>query len=462
MRHFSISALSTISIILANNSFNINPIFFSEYKLGGGDWHYEDKNIFINGFGTYSTFNNKNFKIESKYLQLYLSGNINDKILNFSPDQSFPYLRKSLDADGYSTEIATMKISYENDIFKMKFGKYDNFWGPGKRALHVSNKAPSYPQFGFDWRINNRLKLIYFHGILQSELTDTSQSKYYKHVWDSEDLEYENNVGRRVVNINKFIAAHRIEWHVNEKIRLVANESVIYGTRGFDFHYLMALIPFLQIEDYLGDLDNIQMGAEIIYSLSTTKQIYICFYMDELTPERIFSDNNHNWFGWQFGSNMNNIFYLNDKLTIEYNWTDHRLYKHKFEINDFYTHNSPIGFWIGPHAEELFFEYQANFKNKTNLIITYSNSKRGEINKKIIHNKYHDIKNKRFDNGFEQKSIISLNLKKKLKNRKLYYKLGLDLIDWKNYMFDPENIEPIKNDNIEKISYNFSIYYNLD
>ena len=50
----------------------------------------------------------------------------------------------------------------------------------------------------------------------------------------------------------------------------------------------MAFIPFLQIEDYLGDLDNIQMGSEVSYLFKPKSQIYLSFYMDELTPERIF------------------------------------------------------------------------------------------------------------------------------------------------------------------------------
>ena len=69
----------------------------------------------------------------------------------------------------------------------------------------------------------------------------------------------------------------------------------------------MAFIPFLQIEDYLGDLDNIQMGSEISYLFKPNSQIYLSFYMDELTPERIFKKNNHNWFAWQIGLKIKDL-----------------------------------------------------------------------------------------------------------------------------------------------------------
>ena len=45
------------------------------------------------------------------------------------------------------------------------------------------------------------------------------------------------------------------------------------------------------------------------------------------------------------------------ELQIEYNWTDQRIYMHKYDINDFYNHQLPLGFWAGPHAEELLFYY---------------------------------------------------------------------------------------------------------
>ena len=68
-----------------------------------------------------------------------------------------------------------------------------------------------------------------------------------------------------------------------------------------------------------------------------------------------FKSKNHNWFGWQFGYSMKDVILKGSKLQIEYNWTDQRIYMHKYTINDFYNHKHPIGFWAGPHAQELLF-----------------------------------------------------------------------------------------------------------
>ena len=49
-----------------------------------------------------------------------------------------------------------------------------------------------------------------------------------------------------------------------------------------------------------------------------------------------------------------------DKLRLEFTWTDSRIYHHRFQVNDYYSHEYPLGFWGGPHAEEFYFSYNIN------------------------------------------------------------------------------------------------------
>ena len=99
------------------------------------------------------------------------------------------------------------------------------------------------------------------------------------------------------------------------------------------------------------------MGFDAEYLLNQNNKLYFGFFMDELTPEWIFSSKNHNWFAWQFGFNANNIFFNSETIFIEYNWTDQRIYKHKFNVNDYYSHEQPLGYWAGPHAQEFLAYY---------------------------------------------------------------------------------------------------------
>ena len=92
--------LSTFSRTRANNNFQFAPRFFSKYKSNGGDWNFSKRSISINGIGLTAYYQNKNLEIKSDYFQLFISGNVrNDRFLEFSPEQSLPYLRNSLDAE---------------------------------------------------------------------------------------------------------------------------------------------------------------------------------------------------------------------------------------------------------------------------------------------------------------------------------------------------------------------------
>jgi len=81
----------------------------------------------------------------------------------------------------------------------------------------------------------------------------------------------------------------------------------------------------------------------------------------------------------------------------------------------------------------------------------------------VVFNKYNEIYEvQRFDNGFEQKSILGLNLNKKSSYKNLDYSIGVELIDWENYIFGVGHPESHLNNNIKKLSFNFSILYNLN
>ena len=445
-----LSALYLVSSGYSNSSLNIYPVFFSTYKSSGGEWNYQNKPIIINGFGLGAKNIFNNWILEAQYIQISLLGNVNNDIMNFSSNQSFPYIDGSKDADGYWNEYATAKISYIKKNFKFEAGKFDRHWGPGLRGIQISNKAPSYPQFGFDWNIKDNLKLTYFHGFLNSNIPDSSLSVYYK-----------NNFSRRSLNINRSIAAHRLEWNPFDKIIIGLNESVVYAVRSLDIHYLLAIIPLYPIENYLGDTDNVQLGFDINYTITKKFSLYLSFFMDELTPEWLFKKNNGNWFAWQFGFDLKNIFSKSDYLKCEYNWADHRVYKHKYSINDYYSHDQPLGFWAGPHAEEFILSYGVKFKEikfESKLL----NAKRGQLTNQMVEDNYNSVYYPRYTGIIpsESRLIFSNQLSKNIWTNKGAIKIGFQLIDWKNAGFDPfyPNIQDVIH--IKKSSFEIGITIN--
>ena len=87
-----------------------------------------------------------------------------------------------------------------------------------------------------------------------------------------------------------------------------------------------------------------------------------------------------------------------------FNWTDHRLYRHQNSINDYYSHGYPLGFWAGPHAQELYLNYSFR-KFNSNFSIIFSDAKRGELTTQMLEDQYNNIDYDRFSNLTESLSI---------------------------------------------------------
>ena len=157
-----------------------------------------------------------------------------------------------------------------------------------------------------------------------------------------------------------------------------------------------------------------------------------------------------------------NTFFNQDSFRIEYTWTDHRIYRHRYEINDFYSHDYPIGFWAGPHAQELFSNYSFQILDLL-FDITFSKAKRGILSEEMLSNQYTNSLEdfKRFGDGYEQISNLELNIQKYI-NYGLFFQIGINLIDWKNAGFDRTNLDNSNLVDIKKESLFFGLSYNYD
>ena len=429
-----------------SNQLEVKPLFFTQYSSSGSDWIIKKSHLTFFGSGLSIHYNKNNWKVESTYLQLGIIGDVDSTLFYFSPKQSLPYLDKSKEADGSWSELTTAKISYAFPDVNLEIGKFDRIWGYGVRSIHLSNRPPSYPQFGFEWAIKPNLTLFYFHGTLRSGVIDSTYKSYYGN----------GSLGRSI-NTKRSIAGHRIEWQFNKKLTISANETVVYALRGIDFHYMIPVIPFYPVENYLGDTDNLQIGFDLKYEISIEKAFYLSFFMDELTPEWLLKRKNHNWFAWQLGFNSDRFVNKNINWGVEYNWTDQRIYKHKFIINDFYSHDQPLGFWAGPHAQELLFFIKTKF-NESVISMYFSSVKRGSVNQEDIENNYKDLQARRFDKSFdiEEKKMGSIKLERSIFSEIITYQIELNYIEFKNKLKSDSQKTDIK-----KASINLGLFYNF-
>ena len=168
-----------------------------------------------------------------------------------------------------------------------------------------------------------------------------------------------------------------------------------------------------------------------------------------------------------------NIYLKEDRFRLEYSWTDHRIYHHRFEVNDYYSWGYPIGFWAGPHAEEIYADYSFNLGGNYITIIV-SNSRRGEFTDSMRVNQYSKqpsnipvYKRFGFDNSkncgdcsglIESKQLIRLSVNRNL-NEKIEIYVQYSFARWDNAGFDPSSLYAQNIRDIGKHSLGFGIHY---
>ena len=416
-----------VIILLISISFlaelTLAPIIYVNYQSSGGNWTVEDKSVGVGGWGLAAIGNINNLKIEFDAYNNRFVG-IKNKPNYFSHEQGISWEGHDPNGDQFDFDITNLKLSYKYKNVVFQFGKFSRHWGPGNSSLSLSNKPPSYPQFGFIYNITPIVSFEYFHGSLRSLIRDKTNEEYYE------------GIGVEEPELNRFIAAHRINWSITDRLTVGAGELVVYGVREMDLIYLLPFAPFLSLQQYAGDLDNIQWVLDIDWKVTDKVNLYSSFSMDEWTPSMTFDKPNRNWFAYQIGSKSNNLFIDNDNFILEYNWTDHRIYRHQNEINDYYSHGYPLGFWAGPHAQEIFINYIFN-KFNFNISIDYSNSKRGELTSSMLEGQYDNIFYERFSDLSEEISMFRIIIFKELK-KGFNLHFGISHIDWKNGNFNPD------------------------
>ena len=435
---------------LYSKNFKIKPTAYINYYSNGGVWNLkEEEAVLFFGFGAKALKSVNNFSFEGQFVYNSAQNALKEAFL-FSRKQGIEFPNEYTFGKGFWYEYSSMKITYSTENALFDFGKFNRFWGPGAYPLTVSNKSPSYPQFGFEWDIIPSLRLKYFHGFLKSEIQDSIRSNYYE------------NVGERQFDLPRSVAGHRLEWTPLPRVTFGATETVIYGVRSLDVHYLMPFIPFWSLQHYLGDTDNIQMSGDISLKFNNGN-LYMILFIDEWRPEWTFEKENRNWFGWQIGFTKAELFMKSDKLVGEFSWTDHRIYRHKFSINDYYSHGYPLGFWAGPHSEDLFVEYHTSILN-SEITLRYSDTKRGQLTDIMLEDQYKDVEYDRYSGeaGYEHRKMVELLIHRYYLNNQVEGQFGLEYIDWHNAGFDPFMPDPTKGNDVEKWSLVFNVFYNFN
>jgi len=383
---------------------------------------------------------------------------LDDSPDDFNPQQSLSWKQNVAGGKNFDFDFSDLIIKYDFPSISISAGKKSFNLTDGVRSLVISNKSPSFPFISFDWSVDKNFDFTHILGYLKSTIPDSTVGYLY------------NQVGSKDLTIDRNFAYHSLKFKGIKNLTLYISELVIYANRIAEPIYMIPFIPFWSSQHYLGDTDNIQLYLSSTYRIGFIK-LYSALLIDEWNPKKTFNKTqNRNWFAYQLGFKSKLMF--NIDLICEYNFTDHRIYRHRFSVNDSYHHSVPLGFWAGPHAEEFLLSISKKI-NKNYLELSYSFVKRGELTDEMLRMQYN---NEYYERYSEQNEIYNkfnltyspyLSFLNNTKLKDLAILFHYNYIDIKNILkpvldpIDGSILEFIRGDNL-KSSFGFTIVYNLD
>ena len=445
-----LSFLSILVLLNAQN-FQITPEFTYQYESDNEQYSAEDLAIQDFDFVISGRYQHDNLQILGRMGYHLVDGTLLNPS-DFTRTQGYQYFVQDKGLENQRNYyISDMQLHYGDSASYYYLNKWDKKWGPGVNSLTISNKIPSFLHFGFKWQLKETIHFEYFHGKLKSNIDDTLYSGYYDYV------------GYNPIDINRNIVGHRLEWKPFKHLIVSGSELIVYANREIELTYLLPFVPFFPIQSYIGETDNVIMSGDIQFLPNENVRVYGVFFMDEWAPTYTFKEDNNNWFGWQTGFEWKDAILPKSRLRMEYTWTDHRIYRHRYPVNDYYSWGYPVGFWAGPHAQELYVDYSFSY-GKNRIKIMFSDAKRGKLTYDMLEAQYSTPNEtrliyERFSDGTEEKQVILLSLNRDI-TKKLNLNLSYTFVDWENAGFnlsDPQSDEDLPD--ITKHSMGIAIQY---
>ncbi len=257
---------------------------------------------------------------------------------NFDPSKGIPI--KSAGKNVYTDEAIAYLI-WKLPWFQLEVGRDQAKWGPAYRgSLMLSAQNPLFDMIKLTTQYK-RFNFTSIHGHLNS------------------------SAGQ------KYLAAHRLEIKIAPWLFMAGSEAVVYGNRGIEFQYLNPIMPYHVAEHHLGDRDNNAIGFDMTLFPVRNLKSYFELFIDDYTLSKSVFHYYGNKFAFIAGGLWIEPLGLKDlDLRLEYARVEPYVYTHQYSINVYQNYNQNMGHWLGPNADDWFFE--ANYSPIRELSLTCS------------------------------------------------------------------------------------------
>jgi len=271
----------------------------------------------------------------------------------------------------YTADFQKAYLRFHHKNLSGLLGRQTLFWGPCyDGSLIISDNSPSFDMImvqGDFWH----LKFTSFSAMLDKMWGEHSEYRFLA---------------------NRYLAGHRIDWLVNNKIELGLSEVVLYAGEAqyMELQYINPILPYYA-NQYNSNLDNNSLVCiDIAFKPVKGYKTYVQFIVDDFA----YAGNDPNALGYIVGLYISDPFGISKTdLRTEYTRIDSWTYTHLEPENQYTHYGWVIGDHLGPDADQMLIELcrMLNADGRIKLIYafkregsrTIADRYRGEDYKKI-------------------------------------------------------------------------------
>jgi hypothetical protein len=238
---------------------------------------------------------------------------------------------------GYTADFKRVYLRFPVSKFDVLIGRDQIFWGTGFRgAVGISDNSPPFD-------------LILLTGQF-GEVKGSAFTAQLDRIWHDQD-----GPARRYL-ANRYLAGHRLDWQVSDRIEVGVSEMILYGgdARYPEWQYLNPILPYYASQYNSNTDDNVMFLFEGSIRPVDGARLYGEWLIDDF---QYANTNDPNAVAWLAGLECNCLL-ASKKLSIraEYARVNRWAYTHLVQENQFTHFGSIIGHRIGTDADTLYLE----------------------------------------------------------------------------------------------------------
>lgn len=256
-------------------------------------------------------------------------------------------------------------LRFDAGIISAQVGRERVLWGNSYGdKLFISDYHRVFDAIRMDAEYKN-IKYTFLHGWLLGK--------------PGNRLPLDNGASEPVV-ADKYIAAHRFEFSINNYLDLGIHELSVYSNRSVDLGYLNPITFFESVQRSRQERDNGFLALDVQVRPCKGYEIQSTLFFDDIEIPKLGKDRWENKYAFQIGlMAVDPLNIPNTNVMFEYTLADPYMFSHnRSRENEYSSNNVLLGTQIGPNAESWFFRLDHLITNRFTLTTQFEIQRSGE------------------------------------------------------------------------------------